>query len=592
VERLRKLGTPEAILLADLLNYHRREAKPEWWAYFDRRKKSLDELVDDLEAIAYLQPASDEQPAADKKSVIHPLDFPHQEYKLASDPKNQLEDPYRAEAAGAAVRIDGYRRRLYLRRGPKRSGTPLPAAVVRGGPIRDTVQREALGRLADAVVAGNGSYHAARALLSRELPRFRGRRSGERIQTQDLDAQKALVEALDGSYLFIQGPPGSGKTWAGARLIVSLLAAGKRIGVAALSHKAINNLLAEVEKVAGEARFRFAGLKKCGDEDDAFHGQLIENTTENGDCESSDVSLIAGTSWLFSRPAMEGRIDYLFVDEAGQLSLADTVAMATSAANLILLGDPQQLPHIQQGIHPPGADCSALEHLLGSRDTVSEERGIFQERTFRMHPDVCRYISELAYDNRLRSADGCERQAVVSRGLTGAGIRWIPVIHRGNAQSSREEADAIRREIEILLNGGTFTDMAGQTRLLTPADILVVAPFNMHVHCLRERLPAGVEVGTVDKFQGREAPVVFFSMASSSGDDIPRDVEFLFSRNRLNVAMSRARALAVLVCSSRLLETRCNGIDQMRLVNNICRLAEETQAASPEFTGSTRGTVR
>jgi predicted RecB family nuclease len=580
IEQLRALGTPEAVLLAGLLNYHRREAKPEWWAYFERQKMSLDDLLEDTEAIAYLNPANDENPVPDKKSIIFPLDFPDQEFKLTPHPTNQLEDPFRGVNAGAAVRIDSARGRLHLRRGPKAAAEPLPSAVVKGPPIPDTTQREALGRVADEIASGGQRYRAVRALLARDLPRIRGRRVGDCLQTMDLDAQRALVASLDESYLFIQGPPGSGKTWTGARLIVSLIADGKRVGVAALSHKAINNLLDEVEKVAMDMRVALTGLKKCGDEDDRFDGRSIKNTMDNEDCETLDVQLIAGTSWLFSREAMHGRIDYLFIDEAGQLSLADTVAMGTAASNVVLLGDPQQLPQIQQGVHPTDAGRSALEHLLLDAATVEENRGIFQERTHRMHPAVCAYISKLAYDGRLYSADGCERQVVGSSGLTGAGIRYIPVPHQGNAQASREEAKAIRREVELLLADGTFTDVEGATRRLTPADILVVAPYNMQVHCLRQHLPDGVEVGTVDKFQGREAPVVFFSMASSSGDDVPRGLEFLFSRNRLNVAVSRARALAVVVCSPALLRARCNTLDQMRLVNNLCRFTDDATSMS------------
>ncbi|MBM3776824.1 MAG: TM0106 family RecB-like putative nuclease [Acidimicrobiia bacterium] len=575
VEALRAIGSGGAVLLADLLDYHAREAKPEWWAYFDRRKKSLDDLVDDTEAIAWLSAAGDEAPAPEKQSIVYPLDFPEQEYKLSASRKSQLEDPFRGASAGTAIRIAGDRRRLHLKRGPTLAGVPLPAAVARGRPIPDFVQRDALARLAEAVLAGGAPYPAARALLARQRPRIRGRRPGARIQTMDLDEQRALVAALDGSCLFVQGPPGSGKTWTGARLIVSLISAGQRIGVSALSHKAINNLLAEVERVARDSGVRFTGLKKCTDDDDRFDGAWIENVMTNEACDTADVSLVAGTSWLFARPAMEGRIDCLFVDEAGQLSLADTLAMATCAGNLVLLGDPQQLPQIQQGVHPGESGRSALEHLLGDAETVPEDRGIFQERTYRMHPDVCRFISDLSYEGRLRSADGCERQRVSSRGLSGAGLRYVAVEHQGNAQVSREEADAIGREVAHLLDGGTFTDVAGRTRPLTPGDILVVAPYNIQVRCLRERLPVGVEAGTVDRFQGREAPVVFYSMASSSGEDVPRGLEFLFGRNRLNVAISRARALAVLVCSSRLLETRCHSLDQMRLVNHMCRLAED-----------------
>lgn len=576
--RLQALGTPEGRLLADLVNYHRREAKPEWWAYFERQKKSLDDLLDDTEAIAYLTPAQDALPAPEKRSIVYPLDFPTQEYKLGPDAKRQVEDPFRGSATGVIVGIDRERDRLLLKRGAQRGAEPLPSAVVAGPPLDDRSQRQALGRVADAVIADVDRYRAVRALLARDLPRLHGRMPGSRLQTMDLAEQQALVAALDDSYLFIQGPPGSGKTWTGARLIVSLIQAGKRVGVAALSHKAINNLLAEVERVAAVKGVIFKGLKKCSDEDDECDGVLIENTMANETCETSDVSLIAGTSWLFSREAMDVRLDYLFIDEAGQMSLADTVAMGTAAANLLLLGDPQQLPQIRQGVHPADAGCSALEHLLVGAATVSEDRGIFQERTFRMHPDVCGFISALAYDERLRSADGRERQIVISRGLSGTGLRFMPVDHEGNVQQSREEAETVRREVEVLLDGGTFTDVEGATRLLTPADILVVAPYNMQVHRLRELLPRGVDVGTVDKFQGREAPVVFFSMASSSGEDVPRGLEFLFSRHRFNVAISRACTLAVVVCSPKLLDVRCNTLDQMRLVNNLCRFAEHARA--------------
>ncbi|MEQ1897467.1 MAG: TM0106 family RecB-like putative nuclease [Vicinamibacterales bacterium] len=580
-QRLRAMGTEASILLADLLEYHRREAKPEWWAYFERQQKTLDELIDDTEAIAGLAPAPDEQPVRDKRSMIVPLDFPEQDFKMGAHPDRKLEDPFSGAKVGSVVRIDSDARRLHLRRGPSASADPLPTALVPGQPLPTSVQRQAIGRLADEVLSAGPRYRAARALLAREYPRCAGRAQGSRIQTVDLAEQKALVATLDDSYLFMQGPPGSGKTWTGARLIVSLMAAGNRVGVAALSHKAINNLLREVEAVAVSEGLGFTGLKKCGGGDGEFDGRFIGNTNENDDCERDGLNLVAGTSWLFSRPGMEGRIDYLFIDEAGQLSLADTLAMSLAARNVVLLGDPQQLPQIRQGLHPEGAGRSALEHLLRDAATVPEDRGIFQERTFRMHPEVCRFISALAYDGRLQSAASRERQIVNSSGLRGAGLRWLPVEHQGNAQASREEADTIAREVRTLLDGGTFTNAEGVTRPLRPEDILIVAPYNMQVRVLQERVPGGVEVGTVDKFQGREAPVVFFSMASSSGEDVPRGLEFLFSRNRLNVAISRARALAVLVCCPRLLEASCRSLDQMRLVNNVCRLAEDA-APRPE----------
>jgi uncharacterized protein len=248
--------------------------------------------------------------------------------------------------------------------------------------------------------------------------------------------------------------------------------------------------------------------------------------------------------------------------------------MSACASNMVLLGDPQQLPHVTQGIHPGGAGVSVLEHLLDGAATVAPGHGLFLEQTWRMHPDICRFISALSYDGRLRSQPACARQRIDSPGLSGTGLRYLAVPHSGNSQQSAEEAEVIAREVADLLAGGSFIDCDGRNRRLTAADILVVAPYNMQVRCLLQALPAGVEVGTVDKFQGRQAPVVFFSMASSAGDDVPRGVEFLFSRNRLNVAISRAKALAVIVCSPRLMETRCRTIDQMRLANGLCAFAE------------------
>jgi len=286
------------------------------------------------------------------------------------------------------------------------------------------------------------------------------------------------------------------------------------------------------------------------------------------------VQLVAGTAWLFAREDMDDTLDYLVLDEAGQISLADALAMGTAARNLILLGDPQQLPHVTQGTHPEGSGCSVLAHLLEQQPTVAPDRGLFLARTWRLHPEVCQFVSALSYDGRVVSAPGCERQAVASAGFRGAGLRFIPVEHSNNAQQSPEEAQRIAEEVRVLLASGTFTDSGGGNRPLTPRDILVVVPYNMQVRCLREVLPEGVEVGTVDKFQGREAPILFFSLASSSGTDVPRGLDFLLNRNRFNVALSRARALAVVVCSPRLLETRCRTVAQMRLVNALCRFAE------------------
>jgi uncharacterized protein len=251
------------------------------------------------------------------------------------------------------------------------------------------------------------------------------------------------------------------------------------------------------------------------------------------------------------------------------VALADAIAMGTCAQNLVFLGDPLQLAQVTQGSHPPGSGVSVLEHLLGDAATIPPDRGIFLERTFRMHPDITAFISEIVYEGRLRSAEGCERQTT----SFGTGMRFIPVEHDSNRRRSSEEAAAIAAEI-ARMRDGEYVGADGTSRLLDEADFMVVAPYNEQVRCLRDALPDAVRVGTVDKFQGQETPVVFFSMATSSGEDAPRNMEFLFSRNRLNVAVSRARCLAILVASPKVLEARCRTINQMSLVNALCRLVE------------------
>jgi len=228
-------------------------------------------------------------------------------------------------------------------------------------------------------------------------------------------------------------------------------------------------------------------------------------------------------------------------------------------------------------MHPPGTAASVLEHLLADAATIPEGRGVFLDRSFRMHPDVCTFVSDLVYAGRLGSDEKAARRSTAF----GTGIRYLPVEHAGNQSASEEEVERIAAEIRRLA-GGDFVDEDGRVRPLRPDDFMVVAPYNAQVRCLETGLPAGVRVGTVDRFQGQEAPVVFFSMATSSGDDVPRNLAFLFSRNRLNVAISRAQCLAILVCSPRLLEARCHSIEEMQLVNALCRLVEvaEEQAAS------------
>jgi predicted RecB family nuclease len=581
-------------LMAQLLHYHRREEKPGWWAYFNRLEMSPEELVDDTEAIGQLTTDPSAAPVPDERSSIYKLLFPEQEHKLKSG------DGILDSASKRGVNVieiddaDGFVR---IRRGQSRAHEPLPEGLILGGPYNTKEQRAALCRLAQVIavsgIDGPGEFRALRDVLCHRPPRIAGLRACAPLQTDSPQTEelKQLAERLEDSCLFIQGPPGSGKTWTGAQLIVHLIGRGARVGVAANSHKAIHNLLHEVEAGARRQGIKFEGWKKCSKDnpESEFASKLDDPFVKNEPdikCfpPPDSVALVAGTAWLFAPEAMDCALDYLVIDEAGQVSLADAFAMGTTARNMILLGDPLQLAQVSQGTHPDGAGASVLVHLLGEHATVPPELGVFLDHTRRMHPDVCRFISEVLYEDRLSAIEECSRQRIDALGgLTGTGLRFIPVEHAGNMRSSSEEAEAIGAAIGEL-EAGTVMLADDATRRLEPEDVMVVTPYNAQVRCLREHLPAGVRIGTVDKFQGQEAQIVFFSMATSSGAEVPRNVEFLYSRNRLNVAISRARCLAVLVCSSRLLDLKPRTIEQMRLVNALCRLvelAEETAVETP-----------
>lgn len=574
-EALATTGDRSLVLMGDLLEYHRREARPVWWWFFRRCEMLPQQLVEDSESIGELV-ADGAPPEEVAKSLIHDMRFPVQQQKL--DPEDEVYDPVTRRHAGHVETIDAIAGTLRLRRGPKLEDVELPTGLIPGGAWSTKEQQAALMRFGRSLLAGDGRYPHLEKLLRREPPL-----GGAPVQCEGLEAMGRLVREVEGSYLFVQGPPGAGKTWTGARLVTYLVSLGKRVGIASQSHKAIHKLLSEIEEDAIATGVNLRGLKKAseGNADSFYEGEgLVENAKHASDFLESDANLFAGTSWLLSREEFDGALDYLFIDEAGQTSLADALALGTCARTLVLLGDPVQLAQVTQGVHPGDAGRSVLAHLLGDRATVAEDMGLFLERSFRMHPDVCEFISDAFYEGRLRSAEECAAQG----SSFGTGLRWLPVPHEGNSTSSEEEVEQIRAEIERLC-GGTWTDSEGGTRPIGVGDVIVVAPFNAQVRLLQERLPEGVAVATVDKFQGQEAPVVFFSMASSSGADAPRGIDFVMSRNRLNVAVSRAQCLAYLVCAPALLDVECRTVEHMRLANALCRLVELSQPILPASSG-------
>ena len=569
--------TPEGqarVLLADLLDWHRREDKPAWWRYFHVRRLSPAELTGEPDALGGL--VGGEVVGQVKKSVVRRFGFPPQEHKFSAG--GTACDPD-TDKQWSICDVDDARGTIDLKMGSAYSG-PWPAALVEAGPPRTREQRDRLRDLGDRVVrAGVGGGDAATALLLRRPPDAGSSPAGSlRAEGETAsDAAVRLAVSLRCSYLPMQGPPGTGKTYTAAEQILELIADGRTVGITGPSHAVICHL---IDTVYEHARWRGAGAPRIGQraERDNPHRHADATTMSNDQLERAlrdgELDVAAGTAWLWARTGMAGSVDTLFVDEAGQLSLAGVLAVAGAARNLVLLGDPQQLAQPSHATHPPDAGVSALEHILDHRATMPAGAGLLLDQTYRMHPDLCRFTSEAFYDGKLHGVDGLDRQEVAG---FGSGLHIVEVAHQGNTTASPEEAREVAR-LTGQLTRQTWRAKDGADRPVVPGDILVVTPYNAQIRAIQSALAAsgqtGFKVGTVDKFQGREAPVVIYSMATSSADEAPRGMEFLYDLHRLNVATSRARAVAIIVASPDLIRVSCRTPQQMVLANALCRAWE------------------
>jgi uncharacterized protein len=560
-------------LLAFMLDWHGREKKAVWWEYFRLRDLSAEDLLHEragLADITFLQ-----QAGGTAKAPIHRYRFALQDTDI------RAEDDLRSiggDKFGRVVAISLDERTIDIK---KRADTASlhHEAVFAHNFVDTQVLADSLMRIGDYVadhgMDGEGDYRAARDLLTALAPRLRG-------QELEVDGEATLAAAirialnLDNSVFPVQGPPGAGKTYTGARMICAVAREGKRVGITANSHRVIRNLLDEVVLTAREQHISIGCIQKISDKEDDRPG--LRFTTDNAvflDALHSDCRVGGGTAWFWARPDAARSVDVLFIDEAAQMSLANVLAVSQAAQSIVLLGDPRQLEQPIQGSHPDGVDVSSLDHILGSHATVPPDRGLFLPETWRLHPLICSFNSELFYDGRLLPHPGLENQAIKSKGrLNGAGLRYLAVAHEGNQSSSREEANMIHDLVsEILAEGTTWTNREGVEAPVGLEEILIIAPYNAQVFELQARL-SGARIGTVDKFQGREAPIVIYSMTTSSYSDAPRGMEFLYSANRLNVATSRAKCICVVVASPRLFEPECRTPRQMQLANAFCRYLE------------------
>jgi len=564
-------------LLAHMLQWHRRELNCTYWELYRLCDLDAEELQEESAALAglrLLKEIDKKQYNERGKSRIYRFNFDPQDSQLRDDDKIRIAGT--TDSAGKIAKVDHAAGWVDISASEKLEERDLaaPLGVYKCTVVPGEAMEDSLERIADRAVKSGCDTSRLDPLAAKLLLRT----PSEALKLSFTSSWDPALH-LNGDVLPVQGPPGSGKSYTGARMILALYRQGRKVGVCATSHAVIENLLLAVRKAAeadGGAVPRLVRADK-GKGDAVI--AVMKPDRARSSFQEGEYDVMGGTPWLWSSEDCVSIVDTLFIDEAGQMSLANAVACTPATRNLVLLGDPQQLAQPTKASHPQGTEVSVLEHCLGEQQTISSDRGLFLEDTYRLHPAICTFISELYYEKRLRSAADREHQRIDGvPGLEGFGLRLEPVEHQGNSNRSDEEVARVAKLFHQLISaGGQFTNHERRQNALSADDILVVAPYNAQVNALADALPAGARVGTVDKFQGQEAAVVIYSMATSSAEDAPRGMGFLYDPHRLNVAISRARALAIIVASPTLLDPTVRSPKQMKLANALARFAELAQ---------------
>lgn len=595
-------------MVAAAVSYHRRERKSFWWAHFDRCENGPDThhhdrnvfLVEEAEVLDGWRKEGKKLP--ERRVKLSGSVSAGSDLREGSTWFRMYDRPLPAGLSGTGKEGSGrsgwfgteilelghedgrdtvvIRDRLHRKIEPY---ADVPIALTEDQPLSTKSLEQALALLADQVAAGlldstSGQlrlpHHPGLDLVRRIRPRLAGLESLPAVgegPDRFIDAITAAVLALDHSYLAVQGPPGTGKTHVGSHVIARLVKQGWKVGVVAQSHAVVENLIRTATLKAGVDPHVVA--KDVKHEDSLpWHNRSAADVLRL--LSSPGGALVGGTAWTMTGGTVPpGSLDLLVIDEAGQFSLANTLAVTQASPRLLLLGDPQQLPQVSQGTHPEPVNESALGWISAGRATLPPELGYFLADSWRMTSELCRAVSDLSYEGRLQSAAAADQ-----RTLDGvpAGIETVFVEHSGNATSSPEEAAEVVRQVQRHL-GLKWQDQSG-TRMLGEEDVLVVAAYNAQVNLIRDALSQSgfkaVRVGTVDKFQGQEAVVVIVSMAVSAVADAPRGMEFLLSRNRINVAVSRGQWRAIVVRSPQLtnyLPARPEGLEQLGGFIGLCQ---------------------
>lgn len=567
--------------LKNFIGFHWKSNKPEFWEVFDRAEKTHLELEDDTECIANSVLIND-KPKVTEEGFIYSYRFNDQNYKQ-KEGKSAF-DAHQIKGLGTIYSIEENfpdKNIVKILVSKRRKNIEMPSLLTLGNTMPPQVHQhdQALNKFLEDYILNNGeNYKSIMDMLERKEPDIKNIKSGSILieENKDLITQSIeIVKNLNNSYLTIQGPPGTGKTYTSAKIIIELMKAGKKVGVTSNSHEAIKTLLIAIEQQAVDQNYEFSGMRKSKSSD-KHEWKFIRNVTTGKPLNMDSYSLFAGTSWFFVDPRMNKTLDYLFIDEAGQVALGTTIANATSADNLVLIGDQMQLSQPMRAKHEGYARMSSLDFILEDDDTISIDKGVFLNVTRRLNKKICNYISTSFYDSRLTSDPITETRSVNLKldPIKDEGLFYVPIDHNGCSQRSDEEADLVEKVFNKIVDKEYKSENI--TGKISAKDIMVVAPYNAQANNIRERLKKkfkdDVRVGTIDLFQGQEAKVVLISMTTSDVESLPRHKDFFFSRNRLNVAISRAECVAIIIFNQNLLLASASNIKEMKLINSFCKL--------------------
>lgn len=582
-------------LASAAVDYHRREDKSFWWEHYARLSEPEDEWLDtrDVFAIEHADATAWQlaRTASHRELMLRGSWAPgsrgdaREAFAVYPDPGVPYRDPRSPPTSRLAVPVrdvatdeHGTVTARETCSGAHDPWDALPIAIVPGPPPKTVSLRVAILEVANRLDSQGCSANAIDDILWRQPSRTRSGALTSAPTPADLvDAVTASALDLDRSFVAVQGPPGTGKTYLAARVIRKLVADhGWKVGVVAQSHKVVENVLRELVVEAGlDADLVGKVPGEGGDyRDEPFTALKKDQQAGFAAARAATGYVLGGTAWDFTNLKRVGRdqLDLLVIDEAGQFSLAATIAVSVAARNLLLLGDPQQLPQVSQGIHPAPVDGSALGYIADGHAVLPAEVGYFLPESWRMHSAVAEPVSRLSYEGALRSNPKADRRMLAG---IAPGVHPVPVEHEGNATHSLEEAERVVALVTDHL-GRDWTDDG--TAPLTEADIIVVTPYNAQVETIRLALDAAgfaaVRVGTVDKFQGQQAAISIVSLAASSAEDVPRGLDFLLSRNRLNVAISRAKWAAYVLYSPALGQFLPTSPDGLAVLSRFLRLVE------------------